>query len=242
MTIVPTCPSYSGDNLRLYAHKQKLHVELNKAQIASLDLQPHHTVLDIGCSDGSLSELIAPLVSRVLGVDLSEEWIANARAKFAGEMRLEFAVADARFFVAHRPYDRVLLSMVCLSLPTQADLERLFASAYASLKSGGVMVFSDLHPDVMTRANWYNIREIELRDNFDLGIPGNTYLTRIQVLPRKWLEIENVSWFSLYAQKFWEKFGFLLKETVDVPFYVPVFLGAPSQTAAEYKIWILTKP
>src|SRR5215468_6557016 len=50
-------------------------------------------ILDLGCGTGALSAEIAARGAEVLGVDRSEEMIAQARKKFPG---LRFEVMDAR--------------------------------------------------------------------------------------------------------------------------------------------------
>jgi trans-aconitate methyltransferase len=54
---------------------------LGAAALALLEAQPGEMVLDIGCGDGVLTQQIANLGARVIGLDASPEMVEAARAK-----------------------------------------------------------------------------------------------------------------------------------------------------------------
>ncbi len=51
-------------------------------------------VLDFGCGIGRVAAALAPLAAEVIGVDLSEQMVAQARARTAGLPNLRFEVSD----------------------------------------------------------------------------------------------------------------------------------------------------
>lgn len=51
-------------------------------------------VLDFGCGIGRVAAALAPLAAEVIGVDLSEQMVAQARARTAGVPNLRFEVSD----------------------------------------------------------------------------------------------------------------------------------------------------
>jgi len=70
-------------------------------------------VLEIGCGDGRMTLLYAELAREVLGVDVEEESIREARATLPGRLadRVEFRVADAQSLdVPRQRFDIAFLS------------------------------------------------------------------------------------------------------------------------------------
>ena len=61
---------------------------------ARAHLDPALPLLDVGCGNGRISRLLAPVFPRVLGVDLSPAAVELARRESAGEARVAFRVAD----------------------------------------------------------------------------------------------------------------------------------------------------
>jgi ubiquinone/menaquinone biosynthesis C-methylase UbiE len=84
-------------------------------------------VLDIGCGTGALTFAIAknPLVSKIIGVDLSEGFLAYARSK-THDTRIQFEQGDAHklpFADATFDYCLALLVMSFITDPTKAAAE-----------------------------------------------------------------------------------------------------------------------
>ena len=102
------------------------------------------TVLDLACGTGSLSMLLAKRGYRVLGVDLSEDMLAEADQKAA-------AMEGNRPFFVCQPMQRLRLpetvdAVICcldsinyLRKPT--DCQKTFRRVYDALTHGGVFVF-----------------------------------------------------------------------------------------------------
>jgi SAM-dependent methyltransferase len=63
----------------------------------ALELQPGHSVLDVGCGCGATALALAERVGpegRVVGVDVSQQMLARARQRIAGQ-RIELLLGDA---------------------------------------------------------------------------------------------------------------------------------------------------
>lgn len=71
-------------------------------------------VLDVGCGNGALALDLAPRCARVIGVDLSERNVAEARRRLAlrGARNVEFRVGDATRMAFDEAVDCVVLSNV----------------------------------------------------------------------------------------------------------------------------------
>jgi ubiquinone/menaquinone biosynthesis C-methylase UbiE len=70
-------------------------------------------VLEVGCGDGRMTLLYAEQAREVLGIDVEEEAIRDARAALPGRLRsrVEFRVADARSLeVPRQRFDIAFLS------------------------------------------------------------------------------------------------------------------------------------
>jgi ubiquinone/menaquinone biosynthesis C-methylase UbiE len=100
--------------------------------------------LDIGCGAGAFARLVAAQAgpaARVMGLDLSPEMIAAARARSAGYPNLEFIQADflAWPFPPDR-YDCIVTIATLHHLPLETALEKM----KAALNPGGVLLALDL--------------------------------------------------------------------------------------------------
>jgi SAM-dependent methyltransferase len=125
------------------------------------------SVLDVGCGTGENTLVIAALGLPVLGVDVAETAIAQARAKAADRgLEAEFSVADAlRLDRLGRTFDSVLDSALLHTF--DAAERRAYVHSLASATSRGatvhVICFGD-DPSVP-----HPVREDELRAAFADG-------------------------------------------------------------------------
>jgi 2-polyprenyl-3-methyl-5-hydroxy-6-metoxy-1,4-benzoquinol methylase len=115
-------------------------------------LRPSGSVLDIGCGEGLLAHWLAGACPRYVGIDLSAEAIALARAKnlsFA-----EFAVADAADFRPASRFDVIVFNECLIYFDQPLKLMVRLANA---LLPGGVVIVS-LNEGVMSRQIWRMLR------------------------------------------------------------------------------------
>lgn len=101
-------------------------------------------ILDLACGTGVSTIAIARRfpASRVVGVELREEYLAIARAKvrrlgLGG--RIELVLSRAEDYRAAEPFDCISSSY----LAKYADLPRLVSNCHAMLNDGGVLLFHD---------------------------------------------------------------------------------------------------
>jgi len=109
-------------NAAEYDAKHAFVYEKAKGLVELLAPKPGERILDLGCGTGALTAEIATRGAEVMGVDRSEEMIAQARKKFPA---LQFEVLDARQL-------RVNLG--------QVDARRWSATGAQVLKPGGRFV------------------------------------------------------------------------------------------------------
>ncbi|MDD5094947.1 MAG: arsenite methyltransferase [Dehalococcoidia bacterium] len=133
--------------------------------LALLSLQEGEVVLDLGSGAGFDAFLAAARVGnrgRVIGVDMTMEMVARARANAekGGYRNVEFRLGELeRLPVADNCVDAVISNCVINLVP---DKEKTFQEAFRVLKFGGRIMVSDI---VLLRELPQNIRE-----NLDLYI------------------------------------------------------------------------
>ncbi len=87
-------------------------------------LRPGETVLDLGCGNGALSQDLAQRAgARVLGIDLSEDNIRQARSRYP-HPRVEYRVGDALRDLPESSFHTVVLSNLLEHLPQREDFLR----------------------------------------------------------------------------------------------------------------------
>lgn len=101
-------------------------------------LQPHHSVLELGCGTGSTALELAPGVKAYLGTDVSPGMINIARAKLTDDLpaKLSFAVAPAGD-IPPGEFDAILALNLLHLVPT---LEDDLAAIYAALPPDGLFI------------------------------------------------------------------------------------------------------
>src|SRR5688572_10209333 len=100
-------------------------------------------ILDLACGTGISTLAIARRFpqSRIVGVELREEYLALARAKLRrlGLARIELVLSRAEDYFAEEPFDCICSSY----LAKYADLPLLVRNCRAMLKPGSVLVMHD---------------------------------------------------------------------------------------------------
>jgi len=147
-------------------------------------------VIDIGCGNGSFTSALAKLgAKRVIGIDISEEWINYCKDTFSIK-NLEFYLADAanleRFDSAS--LDIAFLDFVLLHIPKKEKIKKIFSEVYRVLKIGGDFIISEVHPLALAVDS-----PIRTTANF-LYKDGSRYQTRVKLIDGTWIEFANIFW------------------------------------------------
>src|SRR5215217_6320722 len=128
-------------------------VAQRRAMLDRLSLRPGESVIDIGCGPGFLCEEMAVAVAEtgtVVGVDISEDLIAFARARNACSW-LTYQHGDARALKVPDAYFEVAASAQVLEYLDDPD--RAIAEMFRVLKPGGRALIMDTDWD---RVAWYS--------------------------------------------------------------------------------------
>ncbi len=106
-------------------------------------------ILDLACGRGRHARHFAEQGMRVMGVDISEESIKDARALVPGA---EFKVADMRFPVAPNAFDGIACLFTSLGyFDTTDDDQLVFDAVATSLKPGGRFVLDFMNTQCVLR-------------------------------------------------------------------------------------------
>ena len=97
-----------------------------------LDPKKDECILDIGCGDGALTEVIAARGARVTGIDYSEEMVQAAQ-----ERGIEAVTMDAHTMTLKNKLDAIFSNA---ALHWMQDIDEVLARCCKSLKSGGRIV------------------------------------------------------------------------------------------------------
>jgi trans-aconitate methyltransferase len=105
------------------------------------DLRGRH-VLDLGCGDGWLSQLLHKAGANVLGIDGSDQLLKHARSRTS---QIEFVQADLALGIPpqNRKFDRIVSTAVLMDIPV---LDQLFSDIRKLLTDIGRFIFVILHP------------------------------------------------------------------------------------------------
>lgn len=108
--------------------------------IEKLGLKGNEAVLDIGCGDGKLSEMIAERIpdGHVLGIDNSPEMIKYAKETYVKNHNLKFMILDAKKMLFDDTFD-IMFSNAALHWVN--DHKSLLAGVKRGLKPGGRILF-----------------------------------------------------------------------------------------------------
>lgn len=112
--------------------------------LAFADVPPGSSVLDAGCGPGLVAEAFLRAGHRVLGVDLSEEMVARARARCAGYGNRARFERQSLHDALDGPFDAAVSRLVLHHLLDPAAFVRRQAEL---LRPGGVLLVADILAD-----------------------------------------------------------------------------------------------
>lgn len=119
----------------------------NQLKLISSFILPYfkagNRLLDIGCSDGEFTELLARDSSYALGIDLSEAMIEQARKCYSTSSVLHFEVADIVQSELAGEFDIVACMGLLTCLTRHEDFERTIHHIIEVLQPGGYLVLKD---------------------------------------------------------------------------------------------------
>lgn len=117
-----------------YDEKHAFVYQKAKGLVDLLAPEEGERILDLGCGTGALTAEIAARGAEILGVDQSEEMIAQAKKKYP---ELRFVVSDARALEFEGEFDAVFSNAVLHWIP---EADQVIAGVARALRRGGRFV------------------------------------------------------------------------------------------------------
>jgi arsenite methyltransferase len=120
---------------------EKRHWETTRQLIDFMNVEEHHNVMDLGCGIGWATRVLAQKAARgiVLGIDLSDRMILQAKREYRNPHNASFLVADASGIPCP---DRLFDSLLSVeSIYYYPGLDLAFHEVHRVLKPGGKAFF-----------------------------------------------------------------------------------------------------
>jgi SAM-dependent methyltransferase len=126
--------------------------EIERA-VKLLDIEKGAKVLDLCCGIGRHSLELARLGYEVVGVDLTEEYLAKARKDAGAEgLSIEFVRDDMREFCRPESFDAVINMLTAFGyFKDPADNKRVLENIYSSLRKGGKLLMDIMGKEIAAR-------------------------------------------------------------------------------------------
>lgn len=119
--------AYVGDNLMVAPGRVIIEPRSFGKMLDAVDIQPHETVLDLGCGFGYSSAVIARLADAVVAVEEDEAMATEAQARLSANGVDNAAVISGPLVAGaakHGPYDVILIQGAVQTVP-EALLDQL---------------------------------------------------------------------------------------------------------------------
>jgi len=120
-----------------------------KHEVASRWVEPGHHVLEVGCGTGTLAALMCARGAKVVGIDISEEMLVEAR-KNVPETELIHMTATEIDRLGTSRFDRIVATLSFSEL-SEDELDLVLHLSSGLLKPGGKLVVAD---EVPPRRRW----------------------------------------------------------------------------------------
>lgn len=134
-------------------------------------------VVDLGCSSGSLTRMIAKKANHVIGVDISGKNIELARAKSSSFSNIDYVNMDIKSFVVEVKQSSFTTAVAGMTLMDVLHLDEVLKNIKTILQSEGHFIFTIPHPCYWpiyldyAKAEWFDYRkEIPIETDFKISL------------------------------------------------------------------------
>lgn len=120
---------------------------------------PFASALEIGCSIGTFTELLAPRCERLLATDISQDAVTTARERLVDQSHVEIVAKDVTRDFPEGPFDLIVASDV-LYYWTYGENVRVLAAMEAALHPGGALVLFHYVPRMGSVLNGTEVHDL----------------------------------------------------------------------------------
>jgi len=173
-------------------------------------------VLDLGCGSGKLSALMAERGARVTGIDISEDWIEMCREQYGHMENLEFLTADGSNMeeIESGTFDRVVMNMVLLNVPSEEKVQRIFEEVSRVLKDDGQLIFTDLNPICLMVPETTAETQTHL-PGFSYFKDGSEYRSKVLLTDGSHIEFTDLHWTLESYTRWLENAGMYIRRIIE---------------------------
>jgi SAM-dependent methyltransferase len=161
-------------------NKERLDVTAEEIDhiVKLLALEKSAKILDLCCGIGRHSLELARRGYQVVGVDLTEEYLAKARSQARNEnLNIQFVRSDMRRFCQIESFEAVINMFTAFGyFEIEAENKRVLANIYCSLRKGGTLLIDMMGKEVLARIyqerDWHAedgrifLRECKMKQNW----------------------------------------------------------------------------
>ncbi|MFA5894784.1 MAG: methyltransferase domain-containing protein [Candidatus Shapirobacteria bacterium] len=131
----------------LYDYEKYLLSPMRKKAVNFLDLPPNQKILDVATGTGAQAYEFAKLGHEVLGIDLSEEMLLQARKKCTPNLQLNFQHIDAtKMPFGSNSFDTSSISWGLHDMPYEVEMLVLQEMKRVTKKSGQILIVDYMEP------------------------------------------------------------------------------------------------
>jgi cyclopropane fatty-acyl-phospholipid synthase-like methyltransferase len=111
----------------------------------TLRVEPHDTVLDVGCNVGYMMNRFAPSVSHITGVDISATAVAQGKEALAHHSNVDvFQSEAAKIAKPSNAFSKIYCYSVIIHFPYKSYWRLFLGEVKRLLKPGGVALIGDI--------------------------------------------------------------------------------------------------
>ncbi len=147
--------TFNDDYLYFYEEStDEGHTDDDAAEILGLlQLPPGSRILDAPCGPGRIARRLAAAGMVVTGVDVSEEFLALARAEPSGGAGHppDYVLGDMRSLPVDGPFDAAVCWFASYGYYDDDDCRKVLSEFHRVLRPGGMVVIESMHHDGVVR-------------------------------------------------------------------------------------------
>lgn len=135
--------------------RDKFLADLERANIIS-NLKPKFKVLEIGCGDGTHTEIYSSMVEEITAIDISDSLVEKARIRLKSKKNakvLRLSVLDLIKKFKNNKFDCIISQRCLINLPTWKLQKKVLESIAYILKKNGILLLTEGFQDGLNAIN-----------------------------------------------------------------------------------------
>ena len=171
-------------------------------------------ILDVGCGDGVFTEILSSNGSKVIGIDISKEFIHTAKQNHSKKSldQLKFYNLDALNLSDNFPacFDTIVMLNLLPNISDKQTLNNIFNNCASVMKESGILLFSSVNPESVHQGFQDGVRRMHLPSSTQNKTlpPGYKYQTEYLLTNGDWIKFTDSYWPDAYIKSALSEAGF----------------------------------